>query len=58
MSAVRSKVWKPLYEQCLARGLKTVQALIVVARKIARTAWSIHKYNTTFDPSRAYRVLT
>ncbi len=58
MSAVRSKAWKPLYEQCLARGLKTVQALIVVARKIARAAWSIHKYNTTFDPGRAYRVLT
>lgn len=58
MSAVTSKAWKPLYEQCLARGLKKVQALIVVARKIARTAWSIHKYGTTFDPSRAYRVLT
>ena len=58
MSAVTSKVWKPLYEQCQARGLKRVQALIVVARKIARTAWSIHKHGTTFDPNRAYRALT
>lgn len=58
MSAVTSKVWKPLYERCQERGLKKVQALIVVARKIARTAWSIHKHNTTFDPNRVYRALT
>lgn len=58
MSAVRSKVWKPLYERCQERGLKKVQALIVVARKIAKCAWSIHKHNTTFDPNRAYRALT
>ena len=58
MSAVTSKVWKPMYERCLARGLKKVQALIVVARKIARTAWSIHRYNTIFDPNRAYTALT
>lgn len=54
MSAVTSKVWKPLYQRCLERGLKKVQALIVVARKIARCAWSIHKHNTFFDPSRIY----
>jgi len=58
MSAVTSKVWKPLYQQCLARGLKKVQALIVIARKIARAAWSIHKHATTFDPARVYRALT
>jgi transposase len=58
MAAVRSKVWKPLYERCLARGLKKVQALIVVARKIARAAWSIHKHGTTFDPCRIHKALT
>lgn len=58
MSAVTSKVWKPLYERSQERGLKKVQALIVVARKIARCAWSIHKHNTTFSPERAYRPLT
>jgi transposase len=58
MSAVTSKVWKPLYQRCLARGLKKVQALIVVARKIARAAWSIHKHATTFDPDRVCRALT
>jgi len=58
MAAVTSKVWRPLYDKCLARGLKKVQALIVIARKIARTAWSIHRYGTTFDASRAYHLLT
>jgi Transposase and inactivated derivatives len=58
MSAVRSKVWRPLYERCLERGLKKVQALIVVARKIAKCAWSIHKHKTTFSPDRAYSALT
>jgi len=58
ISAVTSKVWKPIYQRCLERGLKKVQALIVVARKIARCAWSIHKHGTTFDPSRVCRALT
>lgn len=58
MSAVTSEVWKPFYDRCLERGLKKVQALIVVARKIARCAWSIHKHNTVFDPNRVYRALT
>jgi len=58
MAAVTSKAWRPLYDRCLARGLKKVQALIVLARKIARTAWSIHKYGTTFQQSRAYQALT
>jgi transposase len=58
MAAVTSKVWRPLYDQCLARGLKKVQALIVIARKIARTAWSLHKYGTTFHATRAYQLLT
>jgi transposase len=58
ISAAASKVWKPLYERCLERGLKKVQALIVIARKIARCAWSIHNYGTTFDPGRVCRALT
>ena len=55
MSAVTSKVWKPLYQGCLDRGLTKVQSLIVVARKIARTAWSIHTHETTFNPQRTFR---
>jgi transposase len=52
MAAVKTKTWKPIYEQYLARGLSKIQALIVIARKIARTAWSIYTHNTVFDPAR------
>ena len=58
MSAVKSKVWKPMYDRCLDRGLTKVQALVVVARKIARTAWSVYTHKTTFDPGRLFQALT
>ena len=52
MAAVKTKTWKPIYEQYLARGLSKIQALIVIARKIARTAWSVYTHKTVFDPAR------
>lgn len=58
MSAVKSKVWKPMYDRCQARGLTKVQSLVVVARKIARTAWSIYTHKTTFNPGRLFQGLT
>ena len=58
LSASRTKVWKPLYDSCLERGLTKIQALIVVARRIARTAWSVYTHKTTFDPGRLFQTLT
>lgn len=58
ISATASKAWKPIYTRCLERGMAKVQALIVLARKIARCAWSIHKHHATFDPARACPSLT
>jgi transposase len=52
MAAARTRVWKPVYEHYRARGLPTMAALVVIARKIARIAWSIHRYHTVFDPQR------
>jgi transposase len=52
MAAARTCVWKPIYEHYRARGLPTTAALVVIARKIARIAWSIHRYHTSFDPQR------
>ena len=46
MSAVKTKIWKPIYEHYRAQGWSTTAALIIIARKIARTAWSIHHYHT------------
>ena len=52
MAASKSKAWKPIYEHYRAHGWSTTAALVIIARKIARAAWSIHHYNSTFDPER------
>lgn len=52
MSAAKTPTWRPIYERYRARGLPTTAALVVIARKIARIAWSIHHYQTRFDPAR------
>ena len=52
MAARRIKVWKPLYEHYLAQGLPTTAALVILARRIARTAWSIYTHKSTFDAQR------
>ena len=52
MTAIVSKAWKPIYERYLERGLSKIQAIVAIARKIARTAWSIYTHKTTFDPAR------
>jgi len=52
MAASRTKAWRPLYERALARGLSRIEALVILARQIARTAWSIYTHKTQFDPQR------
>lgn len=58
MSAVKTKAWKPIYEHYRARGWSTTATLVIIARKIARAAWSIHHYHTTFNPERITTCLT
>jgi len=57
-SASSSKVWRPIYEHMLAKGLSKVQALVCLARKIARTVWSIYAHKTEFQPARIGSNLT
>lgn len=52
MSAARSKVWRPYYLAQRAKGLSGTAAVVVLARKMARTAYGICKHNVVFDPSR------
>ena len=33
-------------------------ALVILARRIARTAWSMYTYKTDFDPARLTKALT
>ena len=58
MSAIKTNVWKPIYESYRTQGWSTTASLVIIARKIARTAWSIHHYRTTFNPERITQCLT
>src|SRR5262250_772565 len=58
MSATNTKTWKPLYEHYRTKGLSSTATLVILARRIARTAWSIYTHKTQFDPARLTRSLT
>jgi transposase len=52
MSGCTKPAWKPYYEKQVAKGLSRTQALVALARKMARTAWSVYTYRRKFDPTR------
>ncbi len=58
MSAKKTKAWKPIFEQYRAKGLSTTACFVILARRIARTAWSMYTYKTEFDPGRLTKGLT
>jgi len=45
-------VWRSLYQDKVNQGLPSTAALIVVARKLARIAYSLFKSGGTYDPTR------
>lgn len=52
MAAARHPDWKPYYQAQQAKGLARTAALIVLARRIARIAFSLFKSGDTYDPTR------
>ena len=52
MSAARTSSWKPFYLAQRAKGLPTTAALVVLARKLVRVAFSLFKQQKLFDPLR------
>ena len=58
MAAAKTKAWKPLYEHYRAKGLSRTAVLVILARRIARIAWSIYTHKTEFDPQRLTAGLT
>jgi transposase len=52
MSASRTKLWHPIYERYRARGFSTTATLTIIARKLARIAFSIIRHGTSFQPER------
>lgn len=51
----RSNPFRAQYERERAKGLPSTAALCVVARKLARTCWSLVEHQTTYDPERVTR---
>ena len=58
MSATKTKTWRTLYERYRANGLSSTETFVIIARRIARTAWSIYTRKTEFDPGRLTKCLT
>lgn len=52
MSAANSKLFKPLYLALQARGLKSTEAIVILARKLARIAFALYKSGQDFDAQK------
>lgn len=57
-SATRTAAWGARYRRELDKGLAPTAAQVALARKIARTAWSMDRHGTDFDRDRLGRALT
>lgn len=53
-ASLRSKdrTFAEIYENHMARGLTSTESMCAVARKLARTAWSMVRFNTEYDHER------
>ena len=56
MSAANSKVFKPVYARLRARGLQSTEAIVILARKLARIAFALYKSGETFDAQRHFKA--
>lgn len=50
MAASRSATWKPFYQRHLDRGLTRIQALVALARKLARIVFALIRQGTSYQP--------
>jgi transposase len=56
MAAANSRVFKPVYKQLRDRGLQTTEAIVILARKIARIAFALYKSGTVFDAQKHLKM--
>jgi transposase len=52
MAAAHSKLFKPTYLKLRARGLRSTEAIVILARKLARIAYALYRSGETFNPTR------
>ena len=50
MSASRTATWKGFYEEQRAKGFSTTQALVILARKLARVVFALLKGQSEYQP--------
>ena len=48
MAARKTRRWKPVYEAQLQRGMKPIQALVILARKLARIAFALMRNQSEY----------
>ncbi|WP_420232979.1 IS110 family transposase [Pseudomonas sp. ABY48] len=53
MSARRTKAWKKFYEEKRSRGFSTTEALVMLARKLARIVFALLKGQSEYQPKAA-----
>jgi transposase len=51
-SAVKTKVFKPIYQALRAKGFATTEAIVIIARKLLRIAFAVWTSNKPFDPTK------
>lgn len=56
MSASRQSTWAAFYQRYRERGLKTTQALVILARKIARVAFTLMKRKEQYRPAMLFET--
>ncbi len=56
MSAAKTKLWRPYYQAQRAKGLSSTAAIVILARKMLRTAFALYKHNQPFDPTRVHII--
>lgn len=53
LAAVRQRgPYQDIYNRAVANGWSKTEAAVIVARKLARTAWAIYTRQETYDPER------
>lgn len=52
MAACKRPEWRAIYEAHRQKGLPSTAALVVIARKLARIAYSLFKSGENYDPAR------
>jgi len=52
MQASRSASWRAYYQRHLGRGRTKIQALVILARKLARVAFALLKNRSEYQPNR------